>query len=121
MTYVDGFVLVVPKKNVKAYTAIARMAGKVYKKYGALRYIECKGDDMKPKMAQLLFPKMIKAKPNETVWYSFIIYKNKAHRNAVNKKVMKDPFMRPEAWKDKPMPFDIKRTAYGGFNAIVDL
>lgn len=121
MTYVDGFVLVVPKKNVKEYRAMAQKAGKVWMKHGALQYLECIGDDLKPKYVTFTFPKMAKLKPNETVWYSFIIYRSKAHRDQVNKRVMKDPLMNDPKMKDKPMPFDMKRMAFGGFKAMVDL
>ena len=120
MSYVDGFVLVVPKKNLKAYKAMAAKAGKIWKKHGALQYLECIGDDLHPKWCKLTFTKMMKAKNSDTVWYSFIIYKNKAHRNRVNAKVMKDPLMNDPQWKDKPMPFDMKRMAYGGFEVKVE-
>ena len=120
-TYVDGFVLVVPKKRVAEYRKIARQAGKIWKKYGALNYKECMLDQARPKGVILTFPKMTKVKPGETVWFSYIEYKSKAHRDAVNKKVMADPSMKP----DNPnhmdnMPFDMKRMAYGGFKVVVD-
>src|SRR3989338_4484432 len=124
MTYVDGFVLVVPKKNLKGYKKLAQDAGRIWKKYGAVTYLECVGDDLNPNMGgmkALTFPKMIKAKKNETVFYSFITYKSRKHRDQVNAKVMKDPMMTDPKNKDKPMPFDMKRMAYGGFNAIVDM
>ena len=122
MRYVDGYVLAVPKKNLKAYKKMAQKAGKVWKKYGALEYVECAGDDLKNKWTPMQFPKMAKTKPGETVVFSFIVYKSKAHRNQVNKKVMKDPFMQPPSKEEeKKMPFDVKRMAYGGFKAIVDL
>jgi uncharacterized protein YbaA (DUF1428 family) len=119
--YVDGFVLVVPKKKVEAYRRIAQKAGKVWKKYGALDYVECIGEDLKPKFAALTFPRMIKAKPNETVAFSYIVFKSRAHRDRVNAKVMKDPYMDSTSQKDQPMPFDMKRLAYGGFKVLVDL
>lgn len=119
MTYIDGFVFIVKKKNIADYKKMATMGGKMWKKHGAIEYIECMGDDMGGMGAgTLTFPKMTKAKKDETVWFSFIVYKSKAHRNAVNKKVMKDPAMN-EVWKDKPMPFDMKKMAYGGFKSIV--
>lgn len=119
MTYVDGFVLVVPKKNIEEYKKMARQGAKLWKKHGALKYMECQGDDLHPEWIKLTFPKLTKLKANETVWFSFIVYKSKAHRNAVNAKVMKDPFMSdPEMAKS--MPFDMKRMAYGGFKAIVE-
>jgi uncharacterized protein YbaA (DUF1428 family) len=119
--YVDGFVLVVPKKKVEAYRRIAQKAGKIWKKYGALEYFECVGDDLNPKHASVKFPRMIKAKPNETVVFSYIVFKSRAHRDRVNAKVMKDPYMDPSSQNDQPMPFDMKRLAYGGFKVIVEL
>lgn len=120
--YVDGFVLVVPKKKTAAYRAMARMGLKLWKKHGALDYKECVGDDLRPKalgMPVLTFPKMAKAKRGETVWFSFIVFRDKKHRDQVNAKVMKDPFMNDPKWKKKPMPFDTKRMAYGGFKVVV--
>ncbi len=119
MGYVDGYVLVVPKKNLKAYKAMAVLAGKLWKKHGALQYFECVGEELDTKWCKRPFPKMVKAGKSDTVWYSFIIYKSKAHRNQVNAKVMKDPAMQDPAWKDKPMPFDVRRMAYGGFQVVV--
>lgn len=123
--YVDGFVLVVPKKKVATYRKMAAEAGKVWKKYGALDYKECMGDDLNPDMGGypfLPFPKMIKLKRNETAWFSYIEFKSKSHRNAVNRKVMKEM---GEMHKDDPdhmknMPFDMRRLAYGGFKVVVD-
>lgn len=120
MTYVDGFVFAVKKKNIAAYKKMAQMGAKVWKKHGALEYKECMGEDLHPKMIKLTFPKLIKLKADETVWFSFITYKSKAHRNEVNAKVMKDATMNEKAWKDKPMPFDMKRMACGGFKTIVE-
>lgn len=122
-TYVDGFVLVVPKKNLAAYKKMATTGAKIWKKYGALDYKECMGDDLKPNMggmSALTFPKMIKLKPDETVWFSYIVYKSKKHRDEVNAKVMKDPAMNDPKYQDKPMPFDLKRLAFGGFKMVVD-
>lgn len=118
--YVDGFVLVVPKNKVAAYRKMARQGHKIWKKYGALNYKECMLDDVKPEWVTLIFPKMTKAKPNETVWFSYIEYKSKKHRDQVNKKVMNDPAMQPSGSNqmDK-MPFDMKRMAYGGFKVMV--
>ncbi len=121
MTYVDGYVLAVPKRKIAEYRALARAAGKIWKKHGALQYMECVGDDFRAKWVTLKFPRMAKAKPGETVLFSFIVYKSRAHRDRVNAKVMKDPLMNDPAWKDKPMPFDMKRMAYGGFKTIVEL
>ncbi len=121
MSYVDGFVLTIPQNKLKAYTKMAKDAGKVWKKFGALEYKECMADDMKPEHVTFTFPKMAKAKKNEKVFFSFIVYKSRKHRDSVNKKVM--AFF-DKKYKDKghdDMPFDMKRMAYGGFDAVVDL
>ncbi len=113
--YVDGFVLVVPKKNLKAYEAISKKAGKVWKEYGALEYCEAAGDDLKQKFGTP-FPKLLAPKSNEVVVFSWIVYKSRAHRDRVNAKVMKDPRLQMDN-----MPFDVKRMSYGGFTLLVDL
>jgi uncharacterized protein YbaA (DUF1428 family) len=121
--YVDGFVFVVPKKNMAAYKKMAQLGKKLWMKYGALDYKECMGDDLKPNMGGMksrLFPEMARAKPGDAVWFSFIVYKSKKHRDEVNAKVMKDPAMNDPKYKDMPMPFDMKRMAYGGFKVVVD-
>jgi uncharacterized protein YbaA (DUF1428 family) len=118
MKYVDGFVLVVPTKKLKAYYAMAKKGSKVWRKYGALDYKECVGDDLKTPMG-LPFPKLTKIKSNESVVFSFIVYKSKAHRDQVNAKVMKDPWIAGMA-NNKEMPFDLKRMSYGGFKVLVD-
>ncbi|OGI29370.1 MAG: RNA signal recognition particle [Candidatus Moranbacteria bacterium RIFOXYA12_FULL_44_15] len=122
--YVDGFVIPVSKDKIGEYRKMAKMGAKLWKKYGALEYFECVGDDLSPKMGGgikfMKFPQLVKAKPGETVVFSFIVYKSRAHRDAVNAKVMKDPMMSDPAWKNKPMPFDMKRMAYGGFKSIVE-
>lgn len=115
--YADGFVIVVPKKNLKAYEAISRKAGKVWKEYGALEYCECVGEDLKQKFGTP-FPKLVKPKSNEVVVFSWILYKSRAHRDRVNKKVMKDPRL---DMGGAAMPFDMKRMTYGGFALLVDL
>ena len=120
MRYVDGFVLVVPKKNIAAYRRMANEGGRLWKKYGALDYKECVGDDLQPKGITLTFPKAMKVKKSETVFFSYIVFKSRAHRDQVNAKVMKDPAMNDPKYKNKPMPFDMKRMAYGGFKVIVD-
>jgi uncharacterized protein YbaA (DUF1428 family) len=117
--YVDGFVLVVPKKNIAAYRRLAQKAGKVWRKYGALEFRECVGQDLRPKGYPLPFTRLMRTKPTETVVFSYIIYRSKADRDRINKKVMKDPQMNENA--DKAMPFDMKRMAYGGFRTLVDL
>lgn len=120
MKYVDGFVIVVPEKNMPAYREMAKMGAKVWKKHGALEYYECAGDDMEPEMAGITFPRMTKAKAGETVVFSFIVFKSRAHRDEVNAKVMQDPMMNDPKFKDKPMPFEMKRMAYGGFSVMVE-
>ncbi|MGE3278371.1 MAG: DUF1428 domain-containing protein [Candidatus Altimarinota bacterium] len=115
--YVDGFVLPIPKDKVKAYKKMATVAAKVWKDHGALQYAECQADDLKvDEKWSLPFPKLVKPKPNEVIFFSFIVYKNKAHRNAVNKKVMADPRLKCDP---KDMPFDCRKMAYGGFKALV--
>lgn len=125
MVYVDGFVLPVPKKNLQAYRKMARQAGKFWKKHGALEFVECVGDDLKPNMGGMklkTFPQIIRPKPNETIMFSFIIYKSRTHRDRVNAKVMKDPAMNdPDAMKKMMNVFDPKRMVYGGFKSIVDI
>lgn len=116
--YVDGFVLVVPQKNVGMYRTMARQGAKLWRKHGALEYKECMGDDIKAPFG-LPFPKLTKLKRGETVWFSFIGYRSKSHRDSVNKKVMADPAMNDKSW-EKKMPFDMKRMAYGGFKVVVD-
>ncbi len=120
MRYVDGYVLPVPKKKLEAYRRLAQIGKKVWRKHGALEYIEAVGDDLSPKWAGIKFPRTVKCKPSETVVFSFIVFKSRAHRDRVNARVMKDPLMSPEAFKDKPMPFDMKRMAYGGFKVLVE-
>jgi len=120
MKYVDGFVLAVPEKNLPDYRKMAREAGKIWKKYGALEYFECVGDDLDSEWAGIRFPQMVAAKSGEKVVFSFIVFKSRAHRDEVNAEVMKDPFMNDPDKKEKPMPFDMKRMAYGGFNVIVE-
>ena len=119
--YVDGFVIPVPKKRLDAYRRISQKAGRVWKKYGALEYMECAGDDLKIKMGMgKSFPSMVKPKAGEVIVFSWIVYKSRAHRDRVNAKVMKDPGM-AEAMKADAMPFDMKRMSYGGFRVIVDM
>jgi uncharacterized protein YbaA (DUF1428 family) len=117
MRYVDGYVLPVPKKNLAPYRRLAEKAGRIWREHGALEYRECAGDDLKTKFG-VPFPRLAKAKPGETVVFSWIVFKSRAHRDRVNAKVMKDPrttaMANPEA-----MPFDVKRMAYGGFNILV--
>jgi uncharacterized protein YbaA (DUF1428 family) len=120
MKYVDGFVIAVEKEKLPDYRRMAEIGRKVWKKYGALEYVESVGDDLNPELAGITFPQLVKVKPGETVVFSFIVFNSRAHRDEVNAKVMKDPEMNDSSFKDKPMPFDIKRMAYGGFNVIVE-
>ena len=121
MPYVDGFLLPVPKKNLPAYRRIAQQAGKVWREHGALEYRECVGDDLDIKMG-VPFTRTLTLKRGETVVFSWIVYKSRAHRDRVNAKVMQDPRMAKmmKQMKQKP-PFDVKRMAYGGFKVLVDL
>lgn len=119
MSYVDGFLLSVPKKNLAAYKKMSKAAGKIWMEHGALEYKETIGDDLKTK-GMASFPSMAGSKSNELVVFSWIVYKSKAHRDSVNKKVMADPRLLP-MMDPKKMPFDVKRMAYGGFKSIVDL
>jgi uncharacterized protein YbaA (DUF1428 family) len=119
MSYVDGFVLPIPTKNMAAYRKMARLAGKVWREHGALDYKECIADDVKPgKLTS--FPQSVKLKKGETVVFSFIVYKSKADRNRINKKVMSDPRL-AAMMNPKSMPFDGKRMFWGGFKVFVDL
>lgn len=117
MSYVDAFVIPVPKKKLALYRKMARFGCKLWMEHGALDYKECVGHDLKAPWA-LGFPKGIRTKAGETVVFSWILYKSKAQRDQVNKKVMKDPRM--EQFMDpKKMPFDTKRMLYGGFSVLV--
>jgi uncharacterized protein YbaA (DUF1428 family) len=121
-TYVDGFVFVVPKKKTAEYKKLAREAAKVWRTFGALEYKECIGEDVQPNtggMPMLGFAKLTKLKPSEAVWFSFIVYKSRKHRDDVNKKVMA---YFSKKYGDKPMnmPFDMKRFSYGGFAVEVE-
>ncbi len=118
MKYVDGFVLPVPTKNLAAYRRMAASAGRVWREYGALEYFECLGDDVKPGK-HTSFPQSVKLKSGETVVFSWILYKSRAHRDRVNAKVMKDP--RIARMMKRGMPFDGKRMFWGGFKTMVEL
>ncbi len=117
--YVDGYLLVVPKKKLKAYRAMAVIGGRLWKKHGALEYMECVGDDLGVHHG-LPFTRLLKLKKDETAVYSFIVYRSRKHRDATNKKVMADPAI-AKLLAGKPMPFDMKRMSHGGFQAIVDV
>lgn len=115
--YVDGFVIPIPKKKLAAYFRIAAKAAKIWKEHGALDYKECVGEDLKIKMG-MPFPAGIKTKSGETVVFSYITYKSRAHRDKVNAKVMKDPRIHAMCDPDD-MPFDCARMLYGGFKVVV--
>lgn len=121
--YVDGFVLVVPKKNVDAYKKMAIEGKKLWMKHGALDYKECMGEDLAVKsqggMKPLSYQKLTGQTKGETVWFSYITFKSRAHRDAVNAKVMKDMDKLYADAKDMVMPFDPSRMSYGGFEVIV--
>lgn len=117
MTYVDGLVLAVPKKKVADYKKIARKAAKIWREHGALAVVECLGDDV-PYGKLTSFPRAVKARNVETVVLSRILYKSRAHRNAVNKKVMADARLKMDM---STMPFDGKRMIYGGFKTMLEL
>ena len=117
--YVDGFVLPIPKKNKAAYLRMARLAGKVWMEHGALEYHECIADDVKPGK-HTSFPQSVKLKSGEIVWFSWIMYKSRKHRDQVNAKVMKDSRL-SDMMDSKKMPFDGKRMFWGGFSTMVNL
>ena len=119
MAYVDGFVVAVPKKNLEAYREMSRKAGAVWREYGALTYVECVGDDVKPgKLTS--FPQAVQLEPDEVVIFSWITYKSRAQRDSINEKVMKDPRL-TEMMDPKSMPFDGKRMIFGGFETLLEL
>lgn len=121
MAYADGFLLPVATKNLAAYRKVSEAAGKIWMEHGALDYKECAGDDLFVKGMTANFPATLKAKKGETVVFSWILYRDRAHRDAVNAKVMADPRMDAMMKSGKPMPFDVARMNYGGFEAFVDL
>ena len=118
MPYVDGFVVPLPKKNLRAYRAMAKKAGKVWRDHGALDYKECIADDV-PMGKITSFPRSVKQKPSETVIFAWITYKSRADRDRINKKVMADPRLR--GMGPENAPFDAKRMIYGGFKVIIDI
>ena len=118
MRYIDGFVVPVPKDKLNAYRRLARKAGKIWREHGALEYVECVADDVSAGKVTS-FPRSVKLKDDETVVFSYIVYRSRAHRDRVMAKVMDDPFfadMTPQS-----MPFDGKRMFWGGFKEIVSL
>jgi uncharacterized protein YbaA (DUF1428 family) len=116
MSYVDGFVLPVPKKKLKDYRRMAELGRKVWTKHGALDYRECAGDDLATKFG-VPFTRMMKLKPGETVVFAYIVFKSRAHRDRVNAKVMEEM---DGMGAPKDMPFEMKRMVYGGFKTIVE-
>jgi uncharacterized protein YbaA (DUF1428 family) len=117
--YVDGFVLPIPKRNAAAYRRLARKAGKIWREHGALEYCEAMADDVKPGR-HTSFPQSVKLKPREVVWFSWIVYESRKHRDRVNARVMKDPRIAKLGGPEQ-MPFDGRRMIYGGFRIQVDL
>lgn len=118
MSYVDGFLIPVPRKNMAAYRRMSAKAGKIWRELGALEYRECVGDDLAVKMG-VSFTKAAKAKPGEVVVFSWIVYTSKAQRDRINAKIMKDPRI-AKLMEGKAMPFDMKRMALGGFKVFVE-
>ena len=122
MRYVDGFLLPLPRRKIEAYRKISSKAGKVWREHGALESRDCVGAALGNKRGgSATFPSRARATKGDTGEVSWIVYKSKAHRDRVNKKVMKDPRLAAMMSGDTPMPFDMKRMAYGGFRTIVDL
>ena len=119
MAYVDGYILPVPKKNIAAYRRMAQAAGKVWREHGALEYVECVADDVKPGK-HTSFPQSVKLKAGETMIFAYIVYKSRAQRDRVNAKVMKDPRL-AKSMDPKAMPFDGKRMFWGGFKVMLAL
>lgn len=119
MSYVDGFVVPVPKRKIAAFRKMAREGGKIWREHGALAYHECVADDV-PYGKRTSFPRAVKVKPTETVVFAYIVFRSRKHRDRVHAKVVKDK--RLASMMDmKNMPFDAKRMIYGGFKSIVAL
>ena len=122
--YVDGFVIVVPKDKVAEYQKMAEGGKELWMKHGALQYMECMGEDLETRDTgggrPLSFIELTKAQPNETVWFSFIVFESKQHRDEVNAKVMAEMEKQAEEYRGAVMPFDVKRMAYGGFEVKVE-
>ena len=116
--YVDGFVVPVPKANIEAYRKMSQMCGEIWKEFGALQYWECVADDVKPgKLTS--FPQSVNLKDDEVVVFSWIVYRSREERDAINAKVMADP--RLADMDPKTMPFDSQRMIFGGFQTVVEL
>jgi uncharacterized protein YbaA (DUF1428 family) len=116
--YVDGFILPLPKKNVEAYKEFSEKAGKIWRECGALQYIECLADDVKPGKVTS-FPQAVQLKEDETVVFAWIVYKSREHRDEVNAKVMKDPRM--AGMGPQTFPFDGMRLIFGGFEVFLEM
>jgi len=116
MTYADGFILAVPKANLEAYKAMARQASDIWKEYGAISYVECTGDDV-PYGELTSFPRAVQAREDEVVIFSWITYESRAQRDEINAKIMADPRMDGEEWKNV---FDGKRMIWGGFAVFLE-
>ena len=114
--YVDGFVVPVPTAKLDAYRALATKAGDVWKEYGALEYVECVADDVKPGKVTS-FPQAVNLEADETVVFSYIVYASREERDRINALVMKDPRI---DMSPADMPFDGKRMIFGGFNVLVE-
>jgi uncharacterized protein YbaA (DUF1428 family) len=119
MAYVDGFLIPIARRKLDAYRRIARKAGRIWREYGALEYRECVGDDLNIKRATP-FTRRAGLKPGETVVFSWIVYKSRAHRDRVNAKVMADPRI-AGMMQGENEPFDMRRMSYGGFKVMVDV
>jgi len=117
MSYVDGFVLAVPRANLAAYRRLARKAGSIWREYGALRYVECVADDVQPGKVTS-FPQAVKLKPDEVVVFSWIEYRSRRDRDRINQKVMADPRLKMDP---ETMPFDGMRMFWGGFKRMLEL
>lgn len=122
--YVDGFVLVVPKDKIEEYKAMAEGGRDMWMRFGALEYYECRGDDLAPQEMggekARTFTEIAGAESDETVWFSFIVFKSKEHRDEVNAKVMEEMGRQTEGSKEMSVPFDMKRMVYGGFKVEVE-
>jgi uncharacterized protein YbaA (DUF1428 family) len=122
--YVDGFVIVVPKSKAAEYQKMAEGGKEVWMRNGALQYVECMGEDLEPKDngggKPLSFLELAKAGPGENVWFSFVVFESKQHRDEVNAKVMAEMDREADKYKDVEMPFEVKRMAYGGFEVKVE-
>ncbi len=116
MSYIDGFVAAVPDANREAYVRLATAAAQVFREHGALRIVECWGDDV-PEGKLTSFPLAVKREPGETVVFAWIEWPDKATRDAAHPQVAADPRLQPDL---EPMPFDGKRLIYGGFRLLVD-